>query len=91
VHNIKVLIVKYKDEIIQAIGVQDESSMVLIEIPSDDGDEIKKDKNTMNSLTKYMKTNLQQSKGYIGEGDAIYFLGNYGSLSISIEDVKIKI
>ena len=88
---INVLTVRYKKKVIGAIGVQNDMSIVTIEIDWDDAEEIKKDKVTMSSLPKYIHSNLIQSKGYLGEGDACFFIGEYGDLSIKIDSYDIKI
>lgn len=86
---INALIIRYKKDIIHAIGVQDDTSMVNIEIDEDILDIIKSDKETLKALPVYIRTNIQQSKTYVGEGDVIYFLGDFGHLSFQIEECTI--
>ncbi len=86
---VKVLAVKYKNEILQVDGIKDTTDVILFSFEDAVIDAVKEDEETLKALTEKFQYVVDTS--YLGETEIYHFVGTYGNLTIYTSMVEVEI
>lgn len=91
-HKILVLVIKYKEKVVESFGIEDTCASTQICIPGSVVREIRDlDSNTFNNLPNYMKNNIARGSCVLGETEIYHMTGTYGGLKIEVQEHEVNL